>query len=50
METKRLSKLTLNQETVKNLTEKGPVRNALFSHKCPPSVGFPVCTPVRGVN
>jgi len=50
METKRLNRLTLNQETVKNLTDKNPAGNAIFSHKCPPSIGFPVCTPVRGVD
>jgi hypothetical protein len=45
METKKLNKLTLNQETVRNLTES-QTRNALLTHKCPPSVGFPACTPV----
>jgi hypothetical protein len=50
MKTDKSSKLTLNQETVKNLTDRDPVRNANFTHKCQPSVGFPVCTPVRGID
>lgn len=51
METKRLSKLALHQETVRNITHNDQHANMDPTHNCkPPSVGFPVCTPVRGVN
>lgn len=47
METKKLSKLVLNQETVRNITHNHQPANMVPTHNCkPPSVGFPVCTPV----
>lgn len=50
METKATSKLILNQETVRNLTENERFQAGHFSHTCPPSIGFPVCTPVLGAK
>ncbi len=50
METKKFSKLTLHQETVRGLTQNDRAKNELATHKCPPTVGFPACTPVRGLN
>ncbi len=45
METKKCSKLALHQETVRSLTQNDRAKNELATHKCQPSVGFPVCTP-----
>jgi hypothetical protein len=50
METKKLSQLTLDQETVRNITHNDQPRNMLGTHNCQPTFGFPVCTPVRGGN
>jgi hypothetical protein len=50
METKKLNKLALYQETVRNITHNDQPRNGLFTHNCPPTVGFPACTPVRAGN
>lgn len=51
MKTKTLSKLSLNQETIRNLNAIQPDPGFAPTHKCPaPTVGFPVCTPVGGIN
>ena len=50
METKIFSKLALHQETVRNLSQSDRAKNELATHKCPPTIGLPACTPIRGVN
>jgi hypothetical protein len=43
-------KLALKQEVVKNLTDNPRFEAGRFSHNCPPSVGFPACTPAIGAK
>lgn len=51
MKTKTLSKLTLNQETIRNLiSQPNPGFAPPLTHKQCPTVGFPACTPVGGIN
>jgi hypothetical protein len=50
MKTKTLSKLTLNQESIRNLTEIQPDPGFALTHNKCPTFGFPVCTPVDGIN
>lgn len=48
---KKLNKLVLNQETLKNLTESEPTKNFRpTNNSCVKSVCFPVCTPAAGMN
>ena len=52
---KNLNKLSLNQETLRNLTNndltgKGLIRTIVSPCSGVRSVCFPVCTPVVGVN
>lgn len=44
--------LTLNQETIRNLTaiQPNPGFAPPFTHKQCPTVGLPACTPVGGIN
>jgi hypothetical protein len=50
MQTKTPGKLALTQEVVRNLTENEKFQAGHFSHTCPPSVGFPACTPALGAK
>jgi hypothetical protein len=43
-------KLALKQEVLKNLTDNPRFEAGRFSHNCPPSVGFPACTPAIGAK
>ena len=48
---KKLNKLVLNQETLKNLTESESTKEFRpTNNSCVKSVCFPVCTPAAGMN
>ena len=51
MKAKTLTKLALNQETLRSLTANEPIPGFAPTKNCPKqTIGFPVCTPVAGVN